>query len=90
MSLKTSSENSTFLKGLFREYYFKDNNLLVTPSMIEKREFGYMSFDSIMVRHLSFRNKRELIARLVQESPSDVYCSNGYYKFPTNSVQSKE
>jgi DNA primase catalytic subunit len=47
--------------------------------MIEKREFGYMSFDSIMVRHL-FRNKRELIARLVQESPSDVYCSNGYYK----------
>ncbi|MGA7009835.1 MAG: DNA primase small subunit domain-containing protein [Nitrososphaeraceae archaeon] len=90
MSLKTSSENSSFLKGLFREYYFKDSTSLVTPSMIEKREFGYMSFDSIMVRHLSFRNKRELIARLVQESPSDVYCSNGYYKFPTNSVQSKE
>ncbi|MDP9197209.1 MAG: DNA primase [Thermoproteota archaeon] len=58
--------------------------------MIEKREFGYMSFDSIMVRHLSFRNKRELIAKLVMESPSDVYCSNSYYKFPTNSIQSKE
>ena len=48
MSLKTSAENSSFLKGLFREYYFKDSNSLATPSMIEKREFGYMFIFDVM------------------------------------------
>ncbi|HEX2014160.1 MAG TPA: DNA primase small subunit domain-containing protein [Nitrososphaera sp.] len=43
-----------------------------------------------MVRHLSFGSVGELAATLVKEAPSDVYCSNAYYRFPTNPMQSKE
>jgi DNA primase small subunit len=63
--------------------------MLPTPTSIEKHEFGYTSFDSVMIRHLSFANKGELIAKLVKEAPSDVYCSNSYYDFPTNPLETK-
>ena len=36
-----------------------------------------------MLRHLSFKSMKELDAVLVREAPSDVYCSNAYYEFPT-------
>lgn len=89
MSTNTSALNASFLQDLFRRYYFEDSNMILTPRSIEKHEFGYILFNSVMVRHLSFRNRGELIAGLVKEAPLDVFCSNGYYNFPMNSLQTK-
>ena len=41
-------------------------------------------------RHFSFRNIGELLAILIREAPSDIYCSNGFYRFPTYPMQEKQ
>jgi DNA primase small subunit len=79
------------VRGAFREYYFKWTKAIEEPDKIEQREFGYAQFDHPgMTRHLSFSSIKELHAMLVKEVPSDVYCSNAYYKFPTQSMQEKQ
>jgi DNA primase small subunit len=89
MSTNTNVLNVSFLQDLFRRYYYSDSNIIPTPRSIEKHEFGYTLFNSAMIRHLSFANRGELIARLVKEAPLDVFCSNSYYSFPMNSLQTK-
>src|SRR5918911_2834967 len=80
----SSAKTISIIKRSFREYYFKQSNAIEEPSKIEQREFGYMQFgQSGMTRHLSFKTMKELNALLVRETPSDVYCSNAYYQFPT-------
>jgi DNA primase small subunit len=75
----------------FREYYFKSNTYIEEPPQIEKREFGYAHFGNPgMTRHLSFKSIGELAATLVKEAPSDVFCSNAYYRFPSSPMQEKE
>ena len=72
------------IKQAFREYYFKKEKAIEQPEKIEQREFGYAHFGQVgMVRHLSFKSMKELDAMLIREAPSDVYCSNAYYRFPT-------
>ena len=72
------------IKKAFREYYFNHSRAIEEPLKMEQREFGYMHFGQAgMLRHLSFKNMKELDAMLVREGPSDVYCSNAYYRFPT-------
>jgi DNA primase small subunit len=72
------------LKKAFREYYFKQAKVVEEPIKMEQREFGYMQFGQPgMLRHLSFKSTKELDAVLVKEAPSDVYCSNAYYEYPT-------
>src|SRR5918996_5657064 len=72
------------IKKTFREYYFNQSNAIEEPVKIELREFGFMHFGQAgMLRHLSFKSMKELHAMLVREAPSDVYCSNAYYRFPT-------
>jgi DNA primase small subunit len=74
----------TAIKKAFREYYFYHSKAIEEPLKMEQREFGYMHFGQAgMVRHLSFKSIKELGAMLVREAPSDVYCSNAYYRFPT-------
>src|ERR687893_1675436 len=74
----------TAIKKAFREYYFNHSKTIEEPLRIEQREFGYMHFGQAgMVRHLSFKSIKELNAILVREAPSDVYCSNAYYRYPT-------
>jgi len=81
---------SEVVKAAFREYYFKQK-LVEAPGNIEQREFGYSQFGIPgMVRHLSFKNAGELTAVLVKEAPSDVYCSNALYRFPTLPMQEKQ
>ncbi len=91
MIAASSQEKSlSVLKNSFREYYFKSTKYVEQPSKIEKREFGYSHFDqSGWIRHLSFGSIGELAAVLVREAPSDVYCSNAYYRFPTQPMQEK-
>ena len=61
--LENAGENTKFLKDVFRKYYFENKNFPYLYSM-EKREFGYRKFDSIVVRHLSFKTMGELVAEL--------------------------
>ena len=77
------AKTASLIRKAFREYYFNRLKTIEVPLKIEQREFGYMQFgQSGMFRHLSFKNMRELDAMLVREAPSDVYCSNAYYRFP--------
>jgi DNA primase small subunit len=79
----SGAQTIPLLKKTFREYYFRKSNAIEEPLRIEQREFGYMQFGQPgMLRHLSFKSIKELDAMLVREAPSDVYCSNAYYRFP--------
>src|SRR5215217_4025417 len=78
------TKTTSAIKKAFREYYFNQSKAIEEPLKMEQREFGYMQFGQAgMLRHLSFKSMKELDAMLVREAPSDVYCSNGYYQFPT-------
>jgi DNA primase small subunit len=78
------TKTTSAIKKAFREYYFNQSKAIEKPLKMEQREFGYMQFGQAgMLRHLSFKSMKELDAMLVREAPSDVYCSNGYYRFPT-------
>ncbi|HEY6166295.1 MAG TPA: DNA primase small subunit domain-containing protein [Nitrososphaeraceae archaeon] len=83
-------KNIALLRNAFREYYFKHSKIIEVPERMEEHEFGYMQFGSGMIRHLAFRNIGELLARLIKDIPSDVYCSNAYYRFPTYDMQEKQ
>lgn len=88
---RTISTNASAVKTALREYYFNYSRMIESPDQLEKREFGYSHFGaSGMLRHMSFKNIGELIAILIKEVPSDVYCSNAYYRFPTAPMQEKE
>jgi len=87
--LEFAGENTKFLKDVFRKYYFENKNFPYLYSM-EKREFGYRKFDSIVVRHLSFKTTGELVAELVRNVPLDVYYSNAYYALPSYPINEKQ
>lgn len=82
-------ESLQLVKQSFKEFYFKHNDYVETPSRIAEREFGYMQFSGGMVRHLSFKDGGELQAHLLKQIPSDVYCSCAYYINPTAPIQEK-
>jgi DNA primase small subunit len=87
---KSTDQSIMLIRNAFREYYFRYSKILEVPERIEQHEFGYMQFGSGMIRHLAFRNIGELLAMLIKEVPSDVYCSNAYYRFPTYAMQEKQ
>jgi DNA primase small subunit len=83
-------KTSAIVKSAFRGYYFKPG-VIEEPEKIEQREFGYMHFGQPgMTRHLSFKGMKELTATVMREVPSDIYCSNAYYRFPTYPMQEKQ
>jgi DNA primase small subunit len=78
------------LKKAFKEYYFNNAKRIVEfPPKLEEREFGYIPFDGTMVRHLAFPAPGELIAELVRQAPSSVYCSNATYSHPRLPMEEK-
>jgi DNA primase small subunit len=79
-----AGKNISVIKKAFREYYFNQSKAIEEPLKMEQREFGFAHFGQAgMLRHLSFKSMKELDAMLVREAPSDVYCSNAYYRIPT-------
>ena len=91
ISTKSAEKGTALVRSAFREFYFKYSKIIEVPERIEKREFGYRQFGSgAMLRHLAFRNIGELLATLIKDVPSDVYCSNAYYRFPTYNMQEKQ
>lgn len=84
------ARTASIVRSTFRGYYFKPD-MIEAPDKIEQREFGYMQFGQVgMVRHLSFKSVKELTATIMKEVPSDIYCSNAYYRFPTYPMQEKQ
>lgn len=79
----------SFLRRVYREYYFRHQDAVELPSQISSREFGYIPFGGGMIRHLSYRSGGELLAELVKQGPSSVYCSNAVYTFPTLQMDEK-
>ena len=90
MTESAIAKTATIVRSAFRGYYFKPG-MIETPEKIEQREFGYMQFGQPgMARHLSFKSMKELTATVMKEVPSDIYCSNAYYRFPTYPMQKKQ
>ena len=79
-----------FLEGSFKKYYFDHFDLIHVPDRISEREFGFQRFSSGMVRHISFKDEKELHLLLMKEIPSDVYCSCAYYSFPNLPMKEKD
>ena len=89
MNIKPNNKNLHFLQKSFKEYYFKNTDILECPHNISQREFGFMNFESGMIRHISFDDMGQLNAYLLQNVPSDIYYSNSYYEFPTFPMNEK-
>lgn len=90
MTESTLARTTGIVRSAFRGYYFKPD-MIEAPDKMEQREFGYMQFGQAgMVRHLSFKSMKELTATIMKEVPSDIYCSNAYYRFPTYPMQEKQ
>ena len=79
----------SFLRKVYRGYYFKHHDVVEIPSKMASREFGYIPFGGGMIRHLSFKSAGELFAELVKQAPSSVYCSNAVYESPTLQMDEK-
>ncbi|NND86214.1 MAG: DNA primase [Nitrosopumilus sp.] len=79
-----------FLEESFKKYYFDHFDLIRVPERTSEREFGYQKFNSGMNRHISIKDDKELHLLLIQNVPSDVYCSNAYYTFPNLPMNEKD
>ncbi len=79
-----------FLEESFKKYYFNNFDLITVPERTSEREFGYQKFNSGMTRHISLKDDKELHLLLMQNIPSDVYCSNACYTFPNLPMNEKD
>ena len=78
------------LQESFKKYYFDHFDLIHVPDRPSEREFGYKKFNSGMIRHIAIKDDKELRLLLMNNIPSDVYCSNAYYSFPNLSMGEKD
>jgi len=82
--------DTQFLENSFKKYYFDHFDQIKVPERTSEREFGYQKFNSGMTRHLAIKDDKELHLMLIQNTPSDVYCSNAYYTFPNLPMNEKD
>lgn len=82
-------KSATFVQEMFREYYNKDFSLSESFPTIEKREFGFASFESWMLRHKSFKSEDELTSFLRNFVPKDAYFSCAMYETPEAEMERK-
>ena len=85
-----NAKDVALLEDTFKKFYFEHFDLLHVPENPNQREFGYQKFNSGMSRHISLKDSKELRLMLIQNVPSDVYCSNAYYSFPSLPMNEKE
>lgn len=74
-----------FLRQRFCDYYKK--TVLVSPSSLEQREWGFVLFnpgatDMRMRRHVSFSSRDELTSYIQNLIPQHTYYSTAYYEKP--------
>ena len=85
-----NENNLKFLEDSFKKYYFEHSELILVPERSSEREFGFQKFNSGMTRHISIKDDKELHLLCMQNTPSDVYCSNAYYTFPNLPMNEKD
>ena len=85
-----NAKDVTFLEDTFKKFYFDHFDLLHVPDDPNQREFGYQKFNGGMNRHISLKSDKELHLLLMQNKPSDVYCSNARYTFPNLPMNEKD
>lgn len=85
-----NEKNVALVESALKEYYFSHFDLIQVPPKSTQREFGYQKINGGMIRHLSVKNNKELHLLLMKEIPSDVYCSNAYYSFPSMPMPEKD
>ncbi|MGQ9538770.1 MAG: DNA primase small subunit domain-containing protein [Candidatus Bathycorpusculaceae bacterium] len=78
-----------FVQETFRKYYAEVFPLNASVPLIDKREFGFASFENQMVRHKSFRSVEEVKFFMQNFVPSDVYYSCAYYENPMAEMERK-
>ncbi|AAT43387.1 DNA primase small subunit PriS [Picrophilus oshimae] len=69
--------------------YYRSNHLIM-PDLISKREIGYIPFSGTMIRHLSFRNHREIESFVKRNTPRHLYYSSAYYIKPDEKRMEKK
>jgi DNA primase small subunit len=79
----------TFVQEIFREYYNRVFSLSESFPTIEKREFGFASFENWMLRHKGFKNEEELTSFLQDFVPKDAYFSCAIYEAPDAEMEKK-
>lgn len=77
------------MQETFRKYYAEVFPLNASVPLIDKREFGFASFENQMVRHKSFRSVEEVKFFMQNFVPSDVYYSCAYYENPMAKMERK-
>jgi len=86
-----SSFSLRFVRDKFAEYYQQHSSSIPSPSLIEKREFGFLLFGGkIMLRHKGFEEVNNFRSFLKTTVPSDVYYSSAYYEKPEEEMGKKE
>lgn len=80
----------SILENTFKKYYFDNFDLLHVPRNSYEREFAYKKFDTKLHRHIALKSDKELRLLLITQIPSDIYCSNARYSFPTLSMNEKD
>ena len=78
----------SFLRAIFKSYY--SNTSIDGPMEIERREFAFLTFDEIMKRHISFRDRDEMNSFLGREGPMHSYYSTAYYLYPWESEMERK
>ena len=81
-----------FLRQRFTDYYKK--NVLVAPSSLEQREWGFVMFNpgsSVlnMRRHIGFSGKEELFQFIKNLVPRHSYYSTAYYEKPDSGTMAE-
>ena len=84
-----NEKDVTLLEDTFKKFYFDHFELLHVPENSIQREFGFQKFNGGMNRHISLKSDKELHLLLMQNKPSDVYCSNACYSFPNLPMSEK-
>jgi len=85
-----SSLSQNFIRDKFAEYYKQNSASIMTPSSLERREFGFLLLEKkVMLRHQGFRDADSLRSSLATVVPSDVYYSSAYYERPEEEMKAK-
>ena len=76
---------TAFVRQRFTEYYRKA--MLVSPSSLEQREWGFVLFnpgatEMRMRRHIAFSDRNALFDYIKNLVPSHIYYSSAYYEKP--------
>ena len=80
-----------FLESAFKKYYYDHISEVPVPDDMLHREFGYQKLGvKGMTRHIQVKDAGQMRVMFVQAVPSDVYCSNSYYSFPSLDMKEKD